>query len=68
MKVTTPDEIAQMLDDPDAIVMATLKLELAVAAGLYVPLTTGVLGEVEVRVMVCVAGATVTVIVVVALL
>ena len=40
-----------MLDDPAAIVMATLKLELAVAAGLYVPLTTGVVGEVEVRLM-----------------
>jgi hypothetical protein len=68
VKVTTPDEIAQMLDDPDAIVMATLNPDDAVAVGVYVPLTTGVLGEVEVRLMVCVARATVTVIVVVALL
>jgi hypothetical protein len=43
-----------MPDDPAAIVMATLKLELAVAAGLYVPLTTGVVGEIEVRVMLCI--------------
>jgi hypothetical protein len=43
-----------MPDDPAAIVMATLKVELAVAAGLYVPLTTGVVGEVEVRLMLCI--------------
>ena len=43
-----------MLDDPAAMVMATLKPELAVAAGLYVPLTTGVVGEVEVRLMLCI--------------
>jgi hypothetical protein len=54
VKVTTPDEIAQMLDDPDAIVMATLNPDDAVAVGVYVPLTTGVLGEGEVRLMLCI--------------
>ena len=44
-----------MLDDPEAIVMATVKPELAVAVGVYVPATTGELGDVEVRVIVCVA-------------
>jgi hypothetical protein len=57
-----------MLDDPAAIVMATLNPDDAVAVGVYVPLTTGVVGRIEVRLMVCVARATVTVIVVVAVL
>jgi hypothetical protein len=53
--VTIPPEIEQILDDPEAIVIATVKLELAVAVGVYVPATTGETGEVEVRVIVCVA-------------
>jgi hypothetical protein len=48
----------QILDDPAATVIATLNPEDAVAAGVYVPRTTGETGDVEVRVMVCVAGRT----------
>ena len=53
LKVTTPDAIEQILDDPAAIVIATLRLELAVAVGVYVPAITGETGGVEVWVMVC---------------
>ena len=50
--MTTPAEIEHTLDDPAAILIATVKDELAVAVGVYVPATTGELGEVEVRVIV----------------
>jgi hypothetical protein len=50
--VTTPLEIEQILEDPEAMVIATLNPELAVAVGMYVPATTGETGDVEVRVMV----------------
>jgi hypothetical protein len=50
--VTTPIEIEQILEDPEAMVIATLNPELAVAVGVYVPATTGETGDVEVRVMV----------------
>jgi hypothetical protein len=44
------------------MVIATAKVELAVAVGVYVPDLTGETGEVEVRVIVCVANlVTVTV-------
>ena len=33
LKVTSPDEIEQTLDDPDAMVIATVNDELAVAVG-----------------------------------
>ena len=46
-----------MLDEPEAIVIVTVKPELAVAVGVYVPATTGETGEVEVRVIVCVAAS-----------
>jgi hypothetical protein len=52
--VTTPLAIEQILDDPEAIVIATVKPELAVAVGVYVPLTRGEPGDVEVLVIVCV--------------
>jgi hypothetical protein len=52
LKVTTPLEIEQILEDPEAMVIATLNPELAVAVGVYVPATTGETGDVEVRVMV----------------
>jgi hypothetical protein len=53
LKVTIPPEIEQILDEPEAIVIATVKPELAVAVGVYVPATTGETGEVEVWVIVC---------------
>jgi hypothetical protein len=52
LKVTTPLEIEQILEDPEAMVIATLNPELALAVGVYVPATTGETGDVEVRVMV----------------
>jgi hypothetical protein len=52
LKVTTPLEIEQILEDPEAMVIATLNPELALAVGEYVPATTGETGDVEVRVMV----------------
>jgi hypothetical protein len=52
LNVTTPLEIEQTLDDPAAILIATVKPELAVAVGVYVPATTGESGDVEVRVIV----------------
>jgi hypothetical protein len=66
LNVTRPAEIEQTLAEPEAIVIATVNDELAVAVGVYVPDLTGELGDVEVRVMVCVANlVTVTVYVVV---
>ena len=50
--MTTPLEIEQILEDPEAMVIATLNPELAEAVGVYVPATTGETGDVEVRVMV----------------
>ena len=50
--MTTPLAIEQILDDPEAIVIATVKPELAVAVGVYVPLTRGDSGDVEVLVIV----------------
>jgi hypothetical protein len=44
--------------------MATVNSEVAVAAGLYVPLTTGVVGEGEVRVMLCITRVVVKLILV----
>ena len=55
--MTIPPEIEQILDEPEAIVIATVKPELAVAVGVYVPATTGEPGDVEVRVIVCAAAA-----------
>ena len=53
--MTTPLAIEQILDDPEAIVIATVRPELAVAVGVYVPLTRGDSGDVEVLVIVCAA-------------
>jgi hypothetical protein len=52
LNVTTPLEIEQILEEPAAMLMATVKDEDDVAVGVYVPPTTGEVGEVEVRVMV----------------
>jgi hypothetical protein len=66
LKVTTPAAMEQILEDPAAIVIATLNPEDAVAVGVYVPATTGEVGDVEVRVMVwAVVRVTVSVYVVV---
>jgi hypothetical protein len=56
LKVTTPDAIEHTLEDPEAIVIATVRDELAVAVGVYVPDLTGEVGEVEVLVMVWATG------------
>jgi hypothetical protein len=52
LKVTTPAEIEHMLEDPAAIEITTVREELAVAVGVYVPDITGEVGEVEVLVIV----------------
>jgi hypothetical protein len=57
-----------MLADPDAMVIETVRDELAVAVGVYVPETIGEIGDVEVFVMLWEPAPTVTVIVVVAML
>jgi hypothetical protein len=55
--VTTPVAIEQILEDPAAIVMATLNPEDAVAVGVYEAPTIGEDGDVEVRVIVWAAVA-----------
>ena len=55
--MTTPLAIEQILDDPEAIVIATVRPELAVAVGVYVPARTGDPGDVEVLVIVCAVAA-----------
>ena len=55
--MTTPVAREQILEDPEAIVIATVNPEDAVAVGVYVSPTTGESGEVEVRVMLWAAVA-----------